>query len=149
MDEVGDLDGYELGRVIFYEDTTHQPRFSVTRHGHPTGEPERSIMVKSVMRDHPRFVEADVRREIAVLERVRHPECAMLVEVREDAACMHIVEEMGAGGEMLERIIELGSFSEADAVHLIHQVRFCLAGARALLLSVVNVCARGGGDFKP
>ena len=79
-------------------------------------------MVKSVMRDHPRFVEADVRREIAVLERVRHPECAMLVEVREDAACMHIVEEMGAGGEMLERIIELGSFSEADAVHLIHQV---------------------------
>jgi hypothetical protein len=131
MGEVGDLEGYELESV--HEEHTHQPRFSVTRHGHPTGEPERSIMVKSVMRVHPRFVEADVRREIAVLERVRHPECAMLVEVIEDAACMHIVEEMGAGGEMLERIIELGSFSEADAVHLIHQV---LPRRRALSLAL-------------
>lgn len=33
-----------------------------------------------------------------------------------------MVEELCAGGELFDRIIELGEFSEADAVHLIHQV---------------------------
>ena len=33
-----------------------------------------------------------------------------------------MVEELCDGGELFDRIIEVGKFSEADAVHLIHQV---------------------------
>ena len=117
-DDMGPLEGYVLGSGHAHG-TAH---FSVMRHGHPTDAPARHVSVKSVMRAHPRFVEADVRREIALLEKLSHPQCAMLVEVKEDAARLHIVEEIGAGGEMLDRIVELGSFSEAEAVHLIHQV---------------------------
>ena len=43
-------------------------------------------------------------------------------QVHEDETAIHMVEELGAGGELFDRIIELGKFSEADAVHLIHQV---------------------------
>ena len=35
---------------------------------------------------------------------------------------MHLVEELASGGELFDRIIELGLFCEKDAVHLIHQV---------------------------
>ena len=146
-DDMGPLEGYVLGSGHAHG-TAH---FSVMRHGHPTDAPARHVSVKSVMRAHPRFVEADVRREIALLEKLSHPQCAMLVEVKEDAARLHIVEEIGAGGEMLDRIVELGSFSEADAVHLIHQVPACpragtdapRRGCRAPSLpSVARTCAR-------
>ena len=43
-------------------------------------------------------------------------------QVHEDKTAIHMVEELCAGGELFDRIIELGEFSEADAVHLIHQV---------------------------
>ena len=43
-------------------------------------------------------------------------------QVHEDKAAIHMVEELCAGGELFDRIMELGKFSEADAVHLIHQV---------------------------
>ena len=42
--------------------------------------------------------------------------------MREDAAAVHLVEELASGGELFDRIIELGLFCEKDAVHLIHQV---------------------------
>ena len=35
---------------------------------------------------------------------------------------MHLVEELASGGELFDRIIELGLFCEKDAVRLIHQV---------------------------
>ncbi len=145
--EMETLDGYELGSSQMHSTT----KFSVMRHGHPTDAPARHVSVKSVMRKHPLFVEADVRREIAILEKIRHPQCAVLLEVKEDAACLHVVEEIGAGGEMLDRIVELGSFSETDAVHLIHQVPACpCAGTGAQrrgwrapsLPSVSRTCAR-------
>jgi len=43
-------------------------------------------------------------------------------QVREDDKAVHLVEELASGGELFDRIIELGHFSEKDAVHLIHQV---------------------------
>ena len=46
----------------------------------------------------------------------------MYMQVREDDKAVHLVEELASGGELFDRIIELGHFSEKDAVHLIHQV---------------------------
>jgi len=41
------------------------------------------------------------------------------MQVREDDKAVHLVEELASGGELFDRIIELGHFSEKDAVHLI------------------------------
>lgn len=40
-------------------------------------------------------------------------------QVREDEAAVHLVEELASGGELFDRIIELGHFSEKEAVHLV------------------------------
>ena len=53
---------------------------------------------------------------------VDHPRCIKLLEVREDDEAIHLVEELAGGGELFDRIIECGQFSEKDAVHLVHQV---------------------------
>ena len=53
---------------------------------------------------------------------VDHPRCIKLLEVREDDEAIHLVEELAGGGELFDRIIECGQFSEKDAVHLVHQI---------------------------
>ena len=50
---------------------------------------------------------------------VDHPRCIKLLEVREDDEAIHLVEELAGGGELFDRIIECGQFSEKDAVHLV------------------------------
>lgn len=53
---------------------------------------------------------------------VDHPRCIKLLEVREDDEAIHLVEELAGGGELFDRIIDCGQFSEKDAVHLVHQI---------------------------
>jgi len=108
--------GYSLGDVL------GEGTFASTRLGRPDDESRELVAVKTVRKDNPRLQEEALRREVAVLERLNHPRCVKLIELVEDDEAFHIVEELGAGGEMFERIIELGSFCEADAVHLIHQI---------------------------
>ena len=40
----------------------------------------------------------------------------MYMQVREDDKAVHLVEELASGGELFDRIIELGHFSEKDAI---------------------------------
>jgi len=56
------------------------------------------------------------------MKAVDHPRCIKLLEVREDDEAIHLVEELAGGGELFDRIIDCGQFSEKDAVHLVHQV---------------------------
>ena len=56
------------------------------------------------------------------MQAIKHPRCIALYEVIEDSAAVHLVEELASGGELFDRIIELGHFSESQAVKLIHQV---------------------------
>ena len=65
------------------------------------------VAVKTILQSHPRFNEADLRRELAVLEKVNHPRCVNLVEMVEDAAAFHFIEELGAGGELFDRSVLL------------------------------------------
>lgn len=108
--------GYSLGDVL------GEGTLASTRLGRPDDESRDLVAVKTVRKDHPRFQEEGLRREVAILERLKHPRVVKLVELVEDDEAFHLVEELGAGGEMFERILELGSFCEADAVHLIHQI---------------------------
>ena len=65
-----------------------------------------------------------LKREIALLKEVHHPNIIELVEVHEDQKYLHLITELCTGGELFDRIIEKtqsseGHFSEKDAANLV------------------------------
>eukprot|EP00802_Teleaulax_amphioxeia_P012824 Tamp_12869.p1 GENE.Tamp_12869~~Tamp_12869.p1 ORF type:complete len:521 (-),score=105.61 Tamp_12869:209-1699(-) len=103
--------GYTLGNVL------GEGAFAQTRIGYHTERPDQPVAVKSILRSHPRFDLESIQKEIAVMQRIKHPRCVNLLEVHEDDNAIHMVEELGAGGELFDRIIELGVFTGARGLH--------------------------------
>jgi calcium/calmodulin-dependent protein kinase I len=70
-------------------------------------------------------VTADADRlatELAILEKVKHPNIIQLEEVFETNDRIYIVTELVTGGELFDRIVLRGTFTEADAAGLIRKV---------------------------
>ena len=57
-----------------------------------------------------------MRREVQVLNLVSdHPHVAELIEVFEDAKAIHLVLELCKGGELFDRVVSKGTFTERMA----------------------------------
>ncbi|MPC26581.1 Calcium/calmodulin-dependent protein kinase type 1 [Portunus trituberculatus] len=54
--------------------------------------------------------------------RLRHPNIVQLMDTYEDAEHVYLVIELVTGGELFDRIVEKGSYTEKDAADLIRQV---------------------------
>ncbi|XP_044741623.1 calcium/calmodulin-dependent protein kinase type 1 isoform X1 [Chrysoperla carnea] len=54
--------------------------------------------------------------------RLKHPNIVQLLETFEDKSKVYLVMELVTGGELFDRIVEKGSYTEKDASHLIRQV---------------------------
>lgn len=67
--------------------------------------------------------------ELNVLRRVRHMYIIQLIEVFESKDKMYMVMELATGGELFDRIIAKGSFTERDATRVLYMV---LDGVRYL-----------------
>ncbi|KAK3446921.1 calcium-dependent protein kinase 20 [Eucalyptus grandis] len=84
----------------------------------------------------------DVRREIQIMHHLAgHPSVISIVDAYEDAVAVHVVMELCAGGELFDRIIQRGHYSERKASEL----------AR-VIVSVVEACHSLGvmhRDLKP
>ncbi|EJK46521.1 hypothetical protein THAOC_34806 [Thalassiosira oceanica] len=85
--------------------------------------------VKSIRKDHPAVRPDALRREISLLQEMRHGNIIPLRDVFEDADYIHIVTDLCEGGELFERIIERsgdktveGCFAEDEASRIIYQV---------------------------
>lgn len=88
-----------------------------------------------------------LKREIALLKEVNHPNIIKLVEVHEDQKYLHLVTELCTGGELFDRIIaktqsDEGHFSEADAAAIVR----CILDAIAYCHDVKGIVHR---DLKP
>ena len=57
--------------------------------------------------------------ELNVLRRVKHMYIIQLIEVFESRNKLYMVMELATGGELFDRIIAKGSFTERDATHVI------------------------------
>ena len=73
-----------------------------------------------------------LKREIALLKEVHHPNIIELVEVHEDQKYLHLITELCTGGELFDRIIEKtqsdeGHFSERDAANLVRCILDAIA----------------------
>ncbi|KAJ8900038.1 hypothetical protein K2173_024153 [Erythroxylum novogranatense] len=84
----------------------------------------------------------DVRREIQIMHHLEgHPNVIKIVDAYEDAVAVHVVMELCAGGELFDRIIQRGHYTERKAAEL----------AR-LIVGVVEACHSLGvmhRDLKP
>ncbi|ERM93658.1 hypothetical protein AMTRI_Chr03g149540 [Amborella trichopoda] len=84
----------------------------------------------------------DVRREIQIMHHLAgHPNVISIKGAYEDAVAVHVVMELCAGGELFDRIIQRGHYSERKAADL----------AR-IIVSVVEACHSLGvmhRDLKP
>jgi len=63
-----------------------------------------------------------LEREIAIMQRMRHPHVLCLHEVFDDANMVYIVLDLVTGGELFEKVIKKGHFSERDASVLVRQI---------------------------
>jgi len=74
-------------------------------------------------------VEQDLHRlavEMQVLKSVDHPNIIKLKEIFETDSMLYIVTEVVTGGELFDRIVEKGSYSERDAAVLIGKLVLAL-----------------------
>ncbi|XP_022842784.1 calcium-dependent protein kinase 20-like [Olea europaea var. sylvestris] len=84
----------------------------------------------------------DVRREIQIMHHLAgHPNVISIVGAYEDAVAVHVIMELCAGGELFDRIIQRGHYTERKAAEL----------AR-IIVGVVEACHSLGvmhRDLKP
>ncbi|KAG0026002.1 Calcium/calmodulin-dependent protein kinase type 1 [Podila clonocystis] len=60
--------------------------------------------------------------EIAVLSKVRHPNCVSLLEMFETEDAVYLVTDLAEGGELFDQLLQKGYYTEADAARLVHQI---------------------------
>ncbi|OIT22318.1 calcium-dependent protein kinase 8 [Nicotiana attenuata] len=84
----------------------------------------------------------DVRREVEIMKHLpKHPNIVTLRDTYEDDSAVHIVMELCEGGELFDRIVARGHYTERAA-----------AGIMRTIVEVVQMCHRHGvmhRDLKP
>jgi len=80
------------------------------------------VAIKEVDKTHYSPTDSSLEREVYILSEVQHSNIVKLICTYVTPSKVFIVTELAAGGELLERIVEQGKFSEEDARSVIHQV---------------------------
>jgi hypothetical protein len=65
---------------------------------------------------------AVVHDEVEIMHKVNHPNCVQLFEMFETTKKMYMVLELLTGGELFDRIVKKGSYSEKEASDVIKSV---------------------------
>ncbi|KAG4930153.1 hypothetical protein JHK82_047220 [Glycine max] len=127
---------YEVGRTIG-EGTFAKVKFA---RNSETGESVAiKVMAKTTILQH-RMVE-QIKREISIMKIVRHPNIVRLHEVLASQTKIYIILEFVMGGELYDKIVQLGKLSENESRHYFQQ-----------LIDAVDHCHRKGvyhRDLKP
>eukprot|EP00742_Colponemidia_sp_Colp-10_P002048 GILJ01002188.1.p1 GENE.GILJ01002188.1~~GILJ01002188.1.p1 ORF type:complete len:487 (+),score=92.76 GILJ01002188.1:68-1528(+) len=82
-----------------------------------------------------------LKSELDVLRSVDHPNIIKFFETYEDPVYFHLVMELCTGGELFDRVIAKGAFSEKDAALLMHKIVSAINHCHD-----ANICHR---DLKP
>ena len=64
----------------------------------------------------------NIEDEIAIMKGVKHPNCIAFHDMYDSKDKMYIVMELLTGGELFDRIIEAGHFSETEAASCFNQI---------------------------
>lgn len=66
--------------------------------------------------------EVSYETEINILKKVRHPNIIGLFDVHEGKDKIYLVMELVTGGELFDRIVEKGHFTEDDAAYIVRKI---------------------------
>lgn len=77
--------------------------------------------VKTMAKDKVQNVER-FKEEIKIMHKLDHPNIIKLYETFEDNKNIYLVLELCTGGELFDKIIDEGSFSEKKAAHILKQI---------------------------
>ncbi|XP_045482727.1 calcium/calmodulin-dependent protein kinase type 1-like [Harmonia axyridis] len=96
--------------------------FSVVRLAESKERPGQMYAVKIIDKKALKGKEDSLENEIKVLRRLTHTNIVQLLETFEDKSKVYLIMELVTGGELFDRIVEKGSYTEKDAADLIRQV---------------------------
>lgn len=101
--------------------------FSQVRLAESKDSPGNLYAIKVIDKKALKGKEDSLENEIRVLRRLDHPNVVKLLEAYESKASVYLVMELVTGGELFDRIVEKGSYTEKDAADLIKQVLSAVA----------------------
>jgi calcium-dependent protein kinase len=82
---------------------------------------QKVIAVKNIakknLKDAQKFKE-----EVQLMKELDHPNIVRIFETFEDSRCLYLIMELCEGGELFDKIIDLGYFSEHDAATCLSQI---------------------------
>lgn len=84
----------------------------------PTGQHYALKCIKKVNSSRDRSLE----NEIAVLKKIKHDNIVTLEDIYESSSHFYLVMQLVSGGELFDRILERGVYTEKDASNVIRQV---------------------------
>ncbi|CAG9763126.1 unnamed protein product [Ceutorhynchus assimilis] len=96
--------------------------FSEVRLAESKEKPNHLFAVKIIDKKALKGKEDSLENEIMILRKLKHPNIVQLLETFEDKTKVYLIMELVTGGELFDRIVEKGSYTEKDAAHLIRQV---------------------------
>ncbi|XP_035676234.1 calcium/calmodulin-dependent protein kinase type 1D-like [Branchiostoma floridae] len=85
------------------------------------------VAVKCIDKKALKGKEETLENEIQILRRVKHPNIVHLHEIIDSKSHLYLVMELVTGGELFDRIVEKGSYSEKDASSLVRQILDAIA----------------------
>uniref|UniRef100_A0A3B1JDM8 Calcium/calmodulin dependent protein kinase I n=1 Tax=Astyanax mexicanus TaxID=7994 RepID=A0A3B1JDM8_ASTMX len=83
---------------------------------------QRLVAVKCIPKKALEGKENSIENEIAVLHRIKHENIVSLEDIFESQSHLYLVMQLVSGGELFDRIVEKGFYTERDASKLIHQI---------------------------
>ncbi|XP_038594456.1 calcium/calmodulin-dependent protein kinase type 1D [Micropterus salmoides] len=82
----------------------------------------RMFAVKCIPKKALKGKESSIENEIAVLRRIKHENIVALEDIYESPDHLYLIMQLVSGGELFDRIVEKGFYTEKDASTLIRQV---------------------------
>ncbi|XP_065217888.1 calcium/calmodulin-dependent protein kinase type 1 isoform X2 [Planococcus citri] len=117
-----DLDKVPIEQKYELKELLGTGAFSEVRLAESKENPGEMYAVKIIDKKALKGKEDSLENEIRVLRRLTHPNIVQLLETYEDKNKYYLVMELVTGGELFDRIVAKGSYTEKDASDLIRQV---------------------------
>ncbi|KAM9681267.1 calcium/calmodulin-dependent protein kinase type 1 isoform 1-T1 [Dama dama] len=83
---------------------------------------QKLVAIKCIAKKALEGKEGSMENEIAVLHKIKHPNIVALDDIYESGGHLYLIMQLVLGGELFDRIVEKGFYTERDASRLIFQV---------------------------
>ncbi|XP_068940096.1 calcium/calmodulin-dependent protein kinase type 1 isoform X1 [Petaurus breviceps papuanus] len=83
---------------------------------------QKLVAIKCIAKKALEGKESSIENEIAVLHKIKHPNIVALDDIYECGGHLYLIMQLVSGGELFDRIVEKGFYTERDASQLICQV---------------------------